>query len=157
MKELCIKMIEERGCKIDDIIKIVYDLQKKYIPNLQYDVCGDAVDRVLGKRDVQYTILTGIELDYLAENEKLREPLQSLVNDDNPLFGIDEILVLSICNLYGSIGLTNFGYVDKVKPGIIGKLDKEGKETSKCHTFLDDIIGAIAAAAASSVAHNSHD
>ena len=99
MKELCIKMIEERGCKIDDIIKIVYDLQKKYIPNLQYDVCGDAVDRVLGKRDVQYTILTGIELDYLAENEKLREPLQSLVNDDNPLFGIDEILVLSISSL----------------------------------------------------------
>ncbi len=155
MKTTCIKMIEDRGCKISDIVEIVYDLQKKYVPDLAMATCADAVDRVLGKREVQNAVFTGIELDYLAENEKLREPLQSLVNDDNPLFGIDEILVLSICNLYGSIGLTNFGYVDKVKPGIIGKLDREGKETGQCHTFLDDIIGAIAAAAASSVAHNS--
>ncbi|MFA5289537.1 MAG: phosphatidylglycerophosphatase A [Candidatus Izemoplasmatales bacterium] len=157
LKQKCIEMLHDRGCEVDDIIDIVFDLQKKYIPNLKREVCWDAVDRVLGKREVQYAILTGIELDYLAEEEKLREPLQSLVNSDNPLFGIDEILVLSICNLYGSIGLTNFGYVDKVKPGIIGKLDLEGKQTGKCHTFLDDIIGAIAAAAASSVAHNSHD
>ncbi|MDD4183823.1 MAG: phosphatidylglycerophosphatase A [Candidatus Izemoplasmatales bacterium] len=157
MKETCIRMIEERGCKIADIVEIVYDLQKKYIPDLDLATCIDAVDRVLGKREVQYAVFTGVELDYLAENEKLREPLQSLVNSDNPLFGIDEILVLSICNLYGSIGLTNFGYVDKVKPGIIGKLDKIGKETGFCHTFLDDIIGAIAAAAASSVAHNAQD
>jgi phosphatidylglycerophosphatase A len=150
-------MIEDRGCKIQDIVDIVYDLQKKYIPDLEMETCADAVDRVLGKREVQNAVFTGIELDYLAEHEKLREPLQSLVNSDNPLYGIDEILVLSICNLYGSIGLTNFGYVDKVKPGIIGKLDREGKETGRCHTFLDDIIGAIAAAAASSVAHNSVD
>ena len=63
-------------------------------------------------------------------------------------------MVLSICNVYGTIGLTNFGYVDKLKPGIIGKLDEIGKKTNKCHTFLDDIIGAIAAAAASKIAHN---
>ena len=63
--------------------------------------------------------------------------------------------MLSICNIYGSIGLTNFGYVDKTKPGIIGRLDKLGKDTDVCHTFMDDLIGAIAAAAASSVAHNS--
>ena len=91
------------------------------------------------------------------EEKKLSEPLQSVINNDNPLYGIDEILVLSICNVYGSIGLTNFGYVDKVKPGIIGKLDEMGKNTNKCHTFMDDIIWAVAAAAASSVAHNSED
>jgi len=44
--------------------------------------------------------------------------------------------------------------VDKLKPGIIGELDEIGKGENKCHTFMDDIIGAIAAAAASSLAHN---
>lgn len=155
MKNICIQVLKERGVELQDINDIVYGLQKKYVPDLTMDVCAEAVDRVLSKREVHNAILTGIEIDRLAEKHMLSEPLQTLVNSDNPLYGIDEILVLSICNVYGSIGLTNFGYVDKMKPGIIGRLDKEGKETDKCHTFLDDIIGAIAAAAASSVAHNS--
>jgi len=154
MKEICIKTLEDRGVLLSDITEIVFDLQKKYIPDLTMEVCYEAVDRVLSKREVHNAILTGIELDVLAEKKMLSEPLQTLINSDNPLYGIDEILVLSICNVYGSIGLTNFGYVDKVKPGIIGRLDLEGKKTDRCHTFLDDIVGAIAAAAASSVAHN---
>ncbi len=154
MKEICIKTLEIRGVKLSDITEIVYDLQKKYVPDLTMETCFEAVDRVLSKREVHNAILTGIELDVLAEKKMLSEPLQTLINSDNPLYGIDEILVLSICNVYGSIGLTNFGYVDKVKPGIIGRLDLEGKQTDRCHTFLDDIVGAIAAAAASSVAHN---
>ncbi len=154
MKTRCLELLKERGVKISDITQIVFDLQQKYIPTLTMDVCEEAVDRVLSKREVHNAILTGVELDVLAEQGKLSEPLQSLVDSDNPLYGIDEILVLSICNLYGSIGLTNFGYVDKTKPGIIGYLDRLGKETGQCHTFMDDIIGAIAAAAASSVAHN---
>jgi phosphatidylglycerophosphatase A len=155
MKEVCIRLFQERGVEIKDITEIVFDLQKKYIPDLTMEVCEEAVHRVLMKREVHNAILTGVELDKLAERHQLSEPLQSLINSDNPLYGIDEILVLSICNVYGSIGLTNFGYVDKVKPGIIGRLDRMGKETGVCHTFMDDIIGAIAAAAASSVAHNS--
>ena len=157
MRDICVNILNERGVALNDIVDIVYDLQKKYVPDLTKDTCLEAIMRVLGKREVQNAILTGIELDRLAEENKLSEPLQSLINDDNPLYGIDEILVLSICNVYGSIGLTNFGYVDKTKPGIIGKLDEMGKKTNKCHTFMDDIIGAIAAAAASSVAHNSED
>jgi len=76
-----------------------------------------------------------------------------MLKNDYGLYGIDEILALAIVNVYGSIGFTNFGYVDKVKPGIMARLDEEGKKQEKCHTFLDDIVGAIAAAAASSIAH----
>jgi phosphatidylglycerophosphatase A len=155
LKQTCINLFKSRGVELSDITEIVFDLQKKYIPDLTMDICADAVDRVMAKREVHYAILTGVELDMLAEQNKLSEPLQTLISNDSPLYGIDEILVLSICNVYGSIGLTNFGYVDKVKPGIIGRLDKLGKESSACHTFMDDLIGAIAAAAASSVAHNS--
>ena len=154
MKEICVNLLEKRGVTLDRVVDIVYDLQKKYVPNITKELCLDAVSRVLDKREVQNAILTGVELDMLAEKNMLSEPLQTLISEDNPLYGIDEILVLSITNVYGSIGLTNFGYVDKVKPGIIGELDKIGKESGKCHTFMDDIIGAIAAAAASSIAHN---
>lgn len=154
MKEVCLNLLVERGVKISDISDIVYHLQLKYVPGLDIETCDKAIHSVLDKREVQNAILTGIELDVLAEKKLLSEPLQSLIDNDNPLYGIDEILVLSICNVYGTIGLTNFGYVDKTKPGIIGRLDEIGKETNKCHTFLDDIIGAIAAAAASKIAHN---
>jgi len=157
MRDICIKQLVDRGVEIKDIVDIVYDLQIKYVPGLDRSTCENAIMRVMGKREVQNAVLTGLELDRLAEKEELSEPLQSLINNDNPLYGIDEILVLSICNVYGSIGLTNFGYVDKMKPGIIGKLDKMGKQTNTCHTFMDDIIGAIAAAAASSVAHNAEE
>ena len=37
--------------------------------------------------------------------------------------------------------------------GIIGEIDRLGKESNRCNTFLDDIVGAIAAAAASRIAH----
>lgn len=157
MKQIAKDLLIERGAAMKDIAQIVYDLQKKYIPSINMQDCLDAIERVLDKREVQNAILTGIELDKLAETNQLSEPLQSLVNSDNPLYGIDEILVLSIVNVYGSIGLTNFGYVDKLKPGIIGTLDEEGKDPHKCNTFLDDIVGAIAAAAASSIAHNFED
>ncbi len=157
MKAISKNLLIDRGVTIKDIAEIVYDLQKKYIPSIKHKDCMDAIERVLDKREVQNAILTGIELDRLAEENKLSEPLETLINGDNPLYGIDEILVLSIVNVYGSIGFTNFGYVDKLKPGIIGKLDEEGKKPNKCNTFLDDIIGAIAAAAASSIAHNFED
>ncbi|EUJ62867.1 hypothetical protein MCOL2_03546 [Listeria fleischmannii FSL S10-1203] len=113
------------------------------------------MEQVLRKREVQNAILTGIQLDILAENEELMQPLQNIISNDEGLYGVDEILALSIVNVYGSIGFTNYGYIDKVKPGILGKLNEHnGRDV---HTFLDDIVGAIAAAAASRLAHSYHD
>ena len=62
------------------------------------------------------------------------------------------MLALSILNVYGSIGFTNYGYIDRVKPGILKRLND--KSSGEVHTFLDDIVGALAAAAASRLAHN---
>jgi phosphatidylglycerophosphatase A len=151
-----VERLARRGVNEMDIAKITYKLQTKYIPDLEMDICLDHVKRVLKKREVQNAILTGLELDILAEKGMLSEPLQTIIASDYGLYGIDEILALSIVNVYGSIGSTNFGYVDKVKPGIMGELDKKtnGKVVN---TFLDDIVGAIAAAAASSIAHKYAD
>ncbi|KUP05304.1 phosphatidylglycerophosphatase [Bacillus coahuilensis m2-6] len=150
-EETARRWLHERGVEISDIAELVLFLQKKYHPNLTLDECAQNVERVLTKREVQNTILTGIELDRLAEKKMLEEPLQSIVETDEGLYGVDEVLAFSIVNIYGSIGFTNFGYIDKEKPGILQKLND--KSSGECHTFLDDIVGAIAAAASSRLAH----
>lgn len=145
------QLLAERGVPIIEIAKLVLFLQEKYIPELTLELCTMSVDAVLSKREVQNAILTGIQLDLLAEQKQLMEPLQEIIEHDESLYGIDEILAFAIVNVYGSIGFTNYGYIDKVKPGILEKLNDHTQ--SAVHTFLDDIVGAIAAAAASRIAH----
>ena len=97
MEEL-IKFSEEalkrRNIRLDDIAKIVYQLQVDYHPDLQMDACRKSVKKVLKKREVVHAILTGIALDELAEQNLLTEPLLSIVKSDEGLFGIDEIIPL---------------------------------------------------------------
>src|SRR5690625_4789194 len=148
-------LLEKRGVTVNDIAELVYYLQSMYHPDLKMSDCRHNVERVLAKREVQYAILTGIQLDQLAEQNKLDEPLQSTIASDEGLYGIDEIIAFSIVNVYGSIGFTNYGFIDKQKPGILKKLDD--RSTGKVNTFLDDIVGAIAAAASSRLAHQKAD
>ncbi|HHY39346.1 MAG TPA: phosphatidylglycerophosphatase A [Clostridia bacterium] len=183
LSQLAREYLEKRGVTVVEIAAIVYDLQKPYIPELTLEACIESVYRVLDKREVQNAIFTGVTLDRLAECGLLEEPLQTFVFSDDGLYGIDEVLALSIVNIYGSIGFTNFGYLDKVKPGAIGLANggapdcpwtaskndasertvrptKEGRpsrDKKQVNTFLDDIISAIAAAAAARIAHQSRD
>ncbi|MEI3605480.1 phosphatidylglycerophosphatase A [Pseudogracilibacillus sp. SE30717A] len=145
--------LEDRGVTINDIAELVYYLQSGYFENLSMEVCIHNVNRVLSKREVQHAILTGIQLDKLAEENKLSEPLQDIIHRDEGLYGIDEVIAFSIVNVYGSIGFTSYGYIDKQKPGILKKLNDH--TDGNVHTFLDDIVGAIAAAASSRLAHSS--
>lgn len=140
-----------RGVHLEDIARIVLDLQSHYYPDLNLAICLDAVRKVLKKRDVQYTILTGIALDTLAEQGLLPEPLQTIIFTDESLYGLDEVLAYGITNIYGSIGITSFGYLDKIKPGIIKCLDNN--KINKVNTFLDDMVAGIAAAACAKIAH----
>jgi phosphatidylglycerophosphatase A len=152
MKKAVVEKLIERDVGIDDIAVLVYDLQKKYIPDVTMKECTETVQDVLEKREVQTALLTGISLDILAEKDLIEEPLLSIIKRDESLYGIDEILALSITNIYGSIGLTNFGYLDKIKPGILGKLNED--KHIKCNTFLDDLVAGVAAAACAKLAHS---
>ncbi|ALX47207.1 phosphatidylglycerophosphatase A [Lentibacillus amyloliquefaciens] len=147
--------LQDRGVTVHDIADLVYYLQSKYHEDLSMDKCEYNVNQVLTKREVQNAILTGIQLDKLAEQKQLDAPLQKTIEIDESLYGIDEIIAFSIVNVYGSIGFTNYGYIDKQKPGILKHLND--KSTGECHTFLDDIVGAIAAAASSRLAHAAAD
>lgn len=144
-----------RGVSIRSIADIVYDMQVEYNEDLTMESCIESVESVLQKREIQHAILVGVELDMLAEERKLSEPLQSLVESDEGLFGVDETIAFGAALGYGSIAVTTFGHLDKNKIGIIKELDT--KKGSSVNTFLDDIVAAIAATAASRLAHRFRD
>lgn len=150
----CIELLESRGVTIDDIAECARFLQADYHVDLKKEELLESVMSVLSKREVQHAIMTGIELDILAEKKLLNDKdLEHILTIDEGLYGVDEVLAYGICNLYGSIALTNFGFIDKKKYGIISKLNEAGKDTGVVNTMIDDIVGAIAAAAASRFAH----
>ncbi|NLJ99798.1 MAG: phosphatidylglycerophosphatase A [Clostridia bacterium] len=152
MKEKIISELKGRGIALDKISEIVFTLQTPYFPYLTMEDCHEAIGAVLKKREVQHAILTGLALDVLAEKDMLPEPLLSIIKNDESLYGIDEILALAITNVYGSIGLTSFGYLDKTKMGIIGELNNV--KHRQVNTFTDDLVAAIAAAASARIAHS---
>lgn len=152
MKRLNIEKLNERGVTVDEIAQIAFDQEAKYNPNVDYKECVDSVEKILSLRDVFHLLQLGAEIDRLAEEGKFNGPIQDIIQNDLGVFGIDEIFGLDIARLYGAIGQTNFGDIDVNKPGVVKRLNDEGKPGKpSCHTFLDDIVGAIAAAATTRV------
>lgn len=147
--------LTDRGVSIESIAEIVYEMQFPYNERLTLAECIVSVEKVLVKREIQHAILVGVELDMLAEQKKLSEPLQSIVESDEGLFGVDETIAFGAVLGYGSIAVTTFGHLDKNKLGIIRDLDT--KKEDKVHTFLDDMVASIAASAASRLAHRMRD
>ena len=147
--------LQRRGVTVEAIAEIVYEMQKAYNHGLTIEHCIQSVERVLRKREVQHAVLVGVELDELAEKKMLSEPLQSIVENDEGLFGVDETIALGSVFTYGSIAVTTFGHLDKKKVGLIEKLDT--KSGHRVNTFLDDLVASIAASAASRIAHRMRD
>lgn len=155
VRQVAVAWLEKRGVTSVEIAELVLDIQKGYVKSLTLENCLESVERVLDKREVLNAILTGLSLDVMAERGLLEEPLLTMLRKDDGLYGIDEIMALSVVNIYGSIGLTNFGYLDKVKLGIVGRANTHAN--GQVNTFLDDLISAIAAAAAARIAHRDRD
>ena len=115
--------------------------------------CVESVKKILSYRDIFHLVQLSIEIDRLTEEGVFRSPIQDIMRADLGMFGIDEIFGLNIASMYGTIGQTNFGDIDVNKPGIVKELNDGGKKDSgRCHTFLDDVVGALAAAASTRVA-----
>ena len=95
-------------------------------------------------------VMVALSLDNLATEGKLPQPLQTIVAKDLWTMGVDELLAIGLSQLRGSIAVTNYGHVDVIKHGIIKEIDED---TSRVNTFLDDILGALAASVMAHVAH----
>lgn len=153
MQRLNTEKLLERGVKIEDIALIAYNQQKKYSKEVKMEDCIESVEKILSLRDTFHLLQLGAEIDRLAEEGMFKGPIQDILMQDLGVFGVDEIFGLDIARLYGAIGQTNFGDIDVNKPGIVAKLNEDGKgDKPACHTFLDDIVGAIAAAASTRTA-----
>jgi len=152
LQQVVVDMLAQRGVTPRAVAEIVYAIQHAFYPGLDIEECLESVEAVIAKREVQHVLLTGIALDMAAEAGTLPEPLLTILREDNLLYGVDEVLALGITNVYGSIGLTNFGYLDKQKIGIIGELNSR-RQPGRVHTFLDDLVAGWAAAAAARLAH----
>ena len=152
MKRLNIEKLESRGVTVLEIAEIAYNQQLRYNKNIDINECILSVEKILSLRDTFHLLQLGAEIDRLAEEGMFSGPIQDIIFNDLGVFGVDEIFGLDIARLYGAIGQTNFGDIDVNKPGIVKKLNEDGKPGKpSCHTFLDDIVGAIAAAAATRV------
>lgn len=153
MTKYNVDKLKERGVTVEDIATIAYNQQSKYNSNIDMETCIESVEKILSLRDVFHLLQLGAEIDRLVEEGMFKGPIQDIMNYDLGVFGVDEIFGLDIARLYGAIGQTNFGDIDVNKPGIVAKLNEDGKGgKNSCHTFLDDIVGAIAAAASTRVA-----
>ena len=153
MQQLNTEKLQERGVKVEDIALIAYNQQAKYNKDIKMEDCIESVNKILSLRDTFHLLQLGAEIDRLAEEGMFKGPIQDILMQDLGVFGVDEIFGLDIARLYGAIGQTNFGDIDVNKPGIVAKLNEDGKgDKPACHTFLDDIVGAIAAAASTRVA-----
>lgn len=151
MKNAVLALMRERNITLEKIAELTYILQKDYYDSLDMQLCLEAVDAVLNKRDVRHTVLTGLALDIAAEQKSLPEALEKIIAEDAALYGIDEVLGMAIADIYGTIGVTGFGYLDKLKIGLVGELDSD---PMRVNTFADDLAAAIAAAAAAKLAHS---
>ncbi len=153
MLQMNVATLKERGVAVEEIAEIAYMQQSKWSDEISMRDCVDSVEKILSLRDTFHLLQLGAEIDRLAEENLIREPMREILNSDLGMFGIDELFGLELAGLYGTIGKTNFGDIDVNKPGVVDRLNTDGKsETQKCHTFLDDIVGAIAAAASTRVA-----
>ncbi|WP_127848120.1 phosphatidylglycerophosphatase A [Lacticaseibacillus hulanensis] len=133
-----------------NIAEVVYGLQHKFLPDATVDEFEAEVINIMHKREFLNNAMVGLALDDLAAKHALPEPLNAIITNDVGVFGVDETISLAVAQLSGSIGVTNYGYLDRTKPGIMDELDNDG---GKVNTFIDDLVGALASAVAGKMAH----
>lgn len=143
--------LDEKNINAKTLGEAVYELQHKYYPELTAEDFGKEFKNVLKKREVLNLLATGLVLDNLATERKLPEPYQTIVENDLGQFGVDETLSIAISQLYGSLGVTNYGYGDKIKVGYSKYLDNE--TAGQINTFADDLFTALASAMVGRVGH----
>lgn len=140
----------DQGITIKEMALEAKEDQDKHGVNASLDTYIKAIENLLHKHDVMNIVMTGLSLDRLAEQDLLPEPLQTIVENDFPLYSVDELLCISLTGLYGGIAMTNYGAMDVHKKTLAKRVD-ESKDHVNC--FLDDFVSAIIACAEAIVAH----
>jgi phosphatidylglycerophosphatase A len=148
-----LQMLEARGVLLDDMVEILDQLQRPYNPDMPRSLCEEHILAVLRKQQTFHALQLAIKIDTAVEAKEFNPQYNHIVGMDEGLFGVDESIATAVPLMYGTIALTNFGYLDKAKIGIIEELDSDHTD-GKCNTFIDDMVCGIVAAACGRLAHN---
>lgn len=148
-REYVLNYLKEIGVSIETIAELAKKNQEKY-SDQPIEFYKRVVDRVLNKRELLNHIMTMAFLDKADAKGYIPEPLGSIIHNDLGVYGVDEALGLSGASIFGTLATTNYSYLDKTKPGVVGDLDSRESAT----TFADDIVSMIVASA---VAHCVHE
>jgi phosphatidylglycerophosphatase A len=157
MLEMNIKTLRERTVELEEIVEVAFRQQARWNPEISRVEVRESVNKILSLRDVFHLLQLGAEIDRLTDEHLITGPIYDILKADLGMFGIDELFGLELAGLYGTIGKTNFGDIDVNKPLVVDRLNEAGKDGGMCHTFMDDIVGAIAAAASTRVAQVSNE
>ena len=147
---------DELGISRLELAQEVLKEQARHNPWMTLEDAYEAVEAVIRKREMQHALVTALTIDELADNKMLSEPMQSIIADDNPLYGIDETIALGTAGLFGTIAVTNFGFLDREKADLAKKLNDEQKAGGHITTMTDDLVSLIIASAEGKVAHSIH-
>jgi phosphatidylglycerophosphatase A len=148
-----LSILSRRGVTLKHLVDMVLGLQLPYNLALTYEECEEHVLKVLRKQQTFHTVQLCAQIDEGVEQGIFGPQFQAIVNNDEGLYGVDEAVNISISMMYGMIAITNFGFLDKAKPGIIGELDSD-HANGKCNTFMDDTVCALVSASCARLAHN---
>ena len=151
--EYILSEFKRRDIELKDLAILVLEGQKKYLKSITIDDAMESVEKSINKREIQHSLLTALAIDNLAMENKLPEPFQSIIEEDAPLYGVDETIAMEASALGGSISSAAFGYLDNTKPGIIGKMNDGQKKGSFITTMLDDQLSALVAVSEAKLAH----
>lgn len=143
--------LKRKGVSLEEIAKEAYIQQSKFDGSLSEGDFVKAIKEIMHKREVLNGCMVGLSLDKLATEKQLDEPLQTIIYEDQPAFGVDETLALNICQLYGSVAATQFGHLDVSKSGIAKKLDSNSN--GEVNTFIDDLVSALISCTEAKVMH----
>jgi len=158
MLAMNIQTLKERTVSVEEIVEVAFRQQERWNPDISMKEVIDSVEKILSLRDTFHILQLGAEIDRLTDEKLFKGPIYDILKVDLGMFGIDELFGLEIAGIYGTIGKTNFGDIDVNKPLVVNRLNDDGKDgKGMCHTFLDDIVGAIAAAASTRVAQVSNE
>ncbi len=139
-----IDILEELNIKIDDLVESGMELYigDKKEKNIIREKLKNLIISSLKNPNVYLLILAAYLLDKEGKNNNL--PID--YNSDPNYIYVDEVIGIAIANeIAGTKAIFNFRFYDKHKPGVIGRLDKEG------FLFMDDAIAGLLAGCMSKV------
>lgn len=144
VKEAITLELNKLGIELDTLSRAIYKEQKKYNNDLVLEDCCNAVEHIISKKEIADKIFICFLL-----NDLMKSKDSYIVMPNDYFFATSKMLGISISEMYGAIGYSNFGYFREYYLEFFDELDSN----PKCSIFIIDAICGIVAAASGKIAH----